>query len=79
VFPNKTLADKPWEAETPTFTGNVAIYNGVNFAPLQFTFPKGDINEFVVEIFEVGFVDGFSKYVHFKRIHANDWDMTELY
>jgi hypothetical protein len=79
VFANKTLADKPWVAETPTFTGNVAIYDGVNFAPLKFTFPMADVNEFVVELFEVGYVDGFSKYVHFKRIHANDWDMTELY
>jgi hypothetical protein len=37
------------------------------------------ITEFVVEIYEVGFVDGFPKIVHFKRINPNDWDMTELY
>jgi hypothetical protein len=76
----RLLADKPWTDEfvATSFNGQVPIYSGVTFAPLTFNFPVAGITEFVAEIYEVGFVDGFPKIVHFKKV-GPDWDMTELY
>jgi hypothetical protein len=48
--------------------------------PLEFTFAKAGITEFVVELYEVGFVNGFKKYVQFVNVSGTtDWDMRELY
>lgn len=80
VYSNATLADEPWLNAIPDFTGDVPIFSGVTFAPLTFDFPMAGITEFVVEIYEVGFVDGVPKYVHFEYVpDAGDWDKTELY
>jgi hypothetical protein len=81
VYAGKTLADLPWSDSTvtPDFTGQVPIYSGLSFAPLTFAFALGGITEFVVEIHEVGFVDGFPKIVQFVRERPNDWAITELY
>lgn len=81
VWGGKLLSDTPWSAgTTPTFTGQVAIYSGLSFANLTFNFAKAGITEFVVELYEVGFADGISKYVQFVNVPGtNQWDMTELY
>jgi hypothetical protein len=81
VYSNKLLADKPWSDGTAAaFTGNVAIYSGVSFAPLTFSFAKAGITKFVLELYEVGFVDGFKKYVQFVNIPGTtEWDKTDLY
>jgi hypothetical protein len=81
VYGGKLLADTPWsDGTTPTFTGQVPIYSGLSFAPLTFSFAKAGITEFVVEIYEVGYVNGISKYVQFVSVPGtSDWDFTELY
>jgi hypothetical protein len=82
VYSNKLLSDKPWADLVPTiaFTGTVPIYSGVTFAPLTFQFAKAGITNFVLELYEVGFVDGFKKYIQFVNVSGtNEWDMTELY
>jgi hypothetical protein len=80
VYANKLLADTPWSDGTaPAFTGTVAIYSGVTFAPLEFSFAKAGITNYVVELYEVGFVDGFKKYVQFVNVSGTEWDKTELY
>jgi hypothetical protein len=82
VWGNKLLSDKPWSAGTATsFNGNVAIYSGVTLvSPLTFNFAKAGLTSFVVELYEVGYVNGFSKYVQFVNVPGtNLWDMTELY
>jgi hypothetical protein len=81
VYSNKILTDRPWtDGTVPAFTGNVPIYSGVSFAALTFNFAKAGITKFVVELHEVGFVDGFKKYVQFVNVAGTtDWDATELY
>lgn len=81
VWGNKLLSDKPWDDGTATaFDGIVPIYSGVTFAALTFNFPVAGIASFVVELYEVGYVDGFPKYVQFVNLPGtNFWDMTELY
>lgn len=83
VYPGKLLTDEPWNDDSvvPSFTGQVPVYTGTAFTdPLNFLFAEAGITEFVVEIYEVGYVDGFSKYVQFVHVAGtHDWDMTELY
>lgn len=80
VYANKVLSDTPWEDGTvPTFTGNVAIYSGVSFAPLTFQFAQAGLSSFVLELYEVGYVDGFKKLVQFVHVSGTEWDRTELY
>jgi hypothetical protein len=82
VWGNKLLSDTPWSDGTATtFDGTVAIYSGVTFVnPLTFAFANAGLTSFVLEIYEVGFVDGFPKYVQFVHVPGtSDWDMTELY
>jgi hypothetical protein len=82
VWGDKLLTDTPWSAGTATsFDGTVAIYSGVTLVdPLTFTFAHGAMTSFVIELYEVGFVDGFPKYVQFVHVPGtSDWDMTELY
>jgi hypothetical protein len=82
VYANKLLADKPWADGTAVaFTGNVALYSGVTLvSPLTFQFAKAGITKFVVELYEVGYVDGFKKYVQFVNIPGTtQWDKTDLY
>jgi hypothetical protein len=81
VWGNKLLSDTPWSVGTATsFTGTVPIYSGMSFAALTFSFAEAGLTSFVLEIYEVGFVNGFSKYVQFVKVPGTTlWDMTELY
>jgi hypothetical protein len=72
VWGNKLLTDTPWDPEvTPDFTGTVAIYSGVTLVdPLTFSFDHTGMSSFVIELHEVGYVNGFSKYVQFEKVSS---------
>jgi hypothetical protein len=79
IYANKTSRiSRGKTSSLPVVHRTGADLLGVTFAPLTFNFPVAGITEFVAEIYEVGFVDGFPKIVHFKKV-GPDWDMTELY
>lgn len=67
----------------PNFTGNIQLFDNTGLdLPAEFTFPLSDLGsetKFLLQLVEVGIVEGTPKWVECERLGEDLWNITELY